>query len=103
MKEKFLAATFVAGQLADASITTLGVSIHHAENSLWMKSLQEQGGLSHMLVAKIAVSSLVLGLYAISREANSKYASPVEKGLIIGNLATWVVVSYNTLRLIGFI
>ncbi len=102
MKEKFIMTSFLAGQLADASITTIGLSANFSEKGYWINHLLETGGMTNALLAKMAVTAVVIGLYALSKEKNSRHFPAIDKGTRVGNLVTWGVVALNTLRLVGY-
>ena len=103
MKEKFVMTTFCASQIADASITTLALGVGFPENGAWMSRVIESGGLNNALLAKMAVTTVLIGLYTFSKENKSKYFRPVDHGLRLTGLMTWGIAAANALRLAGYL
>ena len=94
--------SFVAGQIADASITTIALGVGFPERGVGMSRLLETGGITDALLVKMAVTVIITGLYAISKELGSRHFWSIDKGTRIGNLVTWGAVALNTLRLAGY-
>lgn len=102
MKEKFVVTTFLAGHLADASISTIGIAANFSEHGFLANRLLETEGLPNALLAKMAVTAVVIGLYAFSKENNSRFFPPVYQAMRFTNLITWGLVALNSLKLVGY-
>jgi hypothetical protein len=102
MKEKFTMTAFAGSQMADAAISTLAICTGALETGPFMGLVVEKGGLDQALITKMAITVVLIGLYAISNKNESKYFKPIDKALRLGNLITWGVVALQTVGMIGY-
>jgi hypothetical protein len=94
-KEKRVMASFFAANVADVGITLAGLNMGMKE-ILPLKPLVEGGEFQNAVLIKMALVSIYIGLYALTRGRKNSADFILDKTMMAMNLITWGVVALNT-------
>jgi len=81
--------TFFAGGMADVLSTEIGLQVGLNEAGIMGKSHIEAGRGHEAYMVRIAVTAVLIGLYALSKKHGGRWEFPLDKAIRIGNLITW--------------
>lgn len=96
MKEKGLMTSFYLANAADVFVTTY--ALHQdgfTELNSRAQDMINSGETSDILVAKIAITAVLTGIYALTAKEGNRWKWPVEKAMQIGNGLVWGAVVWN--------
>lgn len=103
MKEKIIMTSVVTAAFADAGTTAMGLNMGFREVGILPSHMVESGLTTEAYITRIAVSAVLIGIYALSKQYPNKYSDSVDKGIRIGNLVAWGVAALNAVQLIKYI
>lgn len=92
---------FIAGHIADAAITY--TALHHLEGFQEVGPAGSQmidSESNRLLMAKIAVTALMVGLYALSRDKNKSFEYVGRRAMEISTAIIYLVLVSNTAQVI---
>jgi|SRR3989344_8792725 len=96
MKEKFIATSLFAGAIADVSTTLIGFSKGVPEGMIGMKNVIENSGVDDALILKMAVTSLIIGVYALSKQTEwERLGKSTDKAARLFNVCIWAGAALN--------
>lgn len=99
MKKEKLMTSFFLANAADAAITWFALkNLDFQEANNFADHLMEGDNVERAIIFKFALMSLLISLYAISSDNESKFKYSTEKALQIGNFLVWLVVISNILQ-----
>lgn len=99
MKEKFVMTTFLAAGLGDVATTAVGLSNGFKETGIMGQHLVEMNNETGAYVARVAVSAVLIGIYALSKEYPNRFSFSVDRAMRISNVITWGIVALNTVQI----
>lgn len=98
MKEKLNMSLFMAAGLGDIATTSFALSQGYKE--AWILGpFVEKYNLTGALIFRMAVTAVVIGGYALTKERNGRFAYSFDKALRLGNVFYWGILAINTLQL----
>ena len=100
MKEKSLMTWFSAGSYADVGITAMGLNIGLKEVGVVAAPLVESGRFDYASMLRIGTTAVMVGLYALSKEKNSRFAFSFEKSIQVSNIIAWGINVMNAAQII---
>lgn len=100
--------SYFLANVSDLAITAIGLKFSRVTElnplgndfSLMREILQVDNGQA-ILITKLAVTTALISLYALSQENKNRLTWPVEKALIFGNVLYWSIVCWNVFN-VGF-
>jgi energy-converting hydrogenase Eha subunit A len=99
MKEKFIMTSFFVAGLSDIATTAIGLENGMVERGIAGKNLAETNNMVGAYVFRIAVTSVLIGLYAFSKENPSRFSFSIDRATRIANVICWGVVALNATQL----
>lgn len=91
--------TFLVGGLGDVATTAVGLSNGFREVGPLGSQLMEADNHTGAYVARIAVTAVLLGLYALSKEHPNRFTYSVDRAMRISNVITWGIVALNAVQI----
>lgn len=86
---------------ADVGTTAMGLNFGFSEVGILPSYMVESGLTTEAYMTRIAVSAVLIGIYALSKQYPHKYTDAVDKGIRIGNIIAWGVAALNAAQLIS--
>lgn len=83
---------------ADIGSTAIGLTRGFHEVG-FLASQFEQNAMTTAFITRLAVTSVLVGIYAISKEYPNRLTFSVDKAARITNIITWGVVALNAVQL----
>jgi energy-converting hydrogenase Eha subunit A len=99
MKEKFVMSTFFIGGMSDVATTAVGLANGFKEVGPLASHLMEVDNDTGAYITRIAVTSVMLGVYALSKEYPNRFSYSVDRAMRISNLITWGIVALNVVQI----
>lgn len=102
MKEKALITSFFATMSADSVL-----SYHLITNEGWREGNLvagyhiEQGNLENLIIAKMGVTAVLIGSYALAAKIGSRWEYSTRRALQISNVIMWGVLAWNTAKILA--
>jgi hypothetical protein len=100
MKERILMTSVLIGSMADVVSTHMGLNLGLKEIGLVGSLNFENHSMTNAYISRIAVTALIIGMYALTKEYPNRLSYSVDKATRIINLITWGVVAMNSIQLI---
>lgn len=100
MKEKFVMTTFFAAGLTDVATTAVALKSGFSEIGIIGSRMHEVGNPDGMYVYRMAVTAVLIGLYAFSKEHPSRYSFSIDRATRIANIISWGVVALNSIQIV---
>lgn len=98
MKEKFIMTTFFAGGMADIATTAIGLNAGFKEIGFLGSYMSEMNNMTGAYIVRTAISAILIGLYALTKEKNSRFAISFDGAVRISNVISWGVVALNAVQ-----
>lgn len=99
MKEKFVMASFLTAGVADVATTMAALNIGLTESGIFGQKMAETENMNGAYMYRLAVTSIIVALYAFSKENPSRYSFSIDKATRIANIISWGIVTLNTLNI----
>lgn len=100
MKEKVIMTSVLTAGFADVGTTAMGLNMGFVEVGILPSHMIESGLATEAYITRIAVSAVLIGIYALSKQYPHKFTDSVDKGIRIGNIVAWGVAALNAVQLI---
>jgi hypothetical protein len=100
VKKEKLINYFAAANIADSVLTWIALEkLNFQEANTFANEIIQSDGFEKIILIKFAVISLLILLYAISQDNESKFSYSTEKAVQISNAIVWFVVISNLLQI----
>jgi hypothetical protein len=101
MKEKGLMTSFFLAGAVDVASTTYGLTLE-GFNEVWIVGgpMVESGHFSNAALLRTAVTVSMIGMYALTKTHNSRWAFSFEKAMSIGNAICWGFNVFNVSQIV---
>ena len=94
-------ASCLVGGLVDTGLTATALSIPgFKEVGIIGSGLVELGSFDTVAMARIGVTALMIGLYAVAKKDGSRFTYSFEKSLQISNVIVWSINIINAAQII---
>lgn len=101
MKEKFVMTSLLVGGVADIATTAVGLSQGFQEVGGFGSHAAETGNMNGAYIYRMAVTAILIGIYAYSKENPNRFSYSIDRAARISNLILWGVVALNAVQLAG--
>ena len=86
----------MTGMVLDTSLTINAlIQPEWQELNRYAVSRIEAGNFDQVLIAKMALTAVMIGSYALASKIGSRWKMPIEKAMQIGNMIIWGAVAWN--------
>ncbi len=100
MKEKRLMTLFWGSGVADIVTTSIGISLAgFAEIGILGSPIKQEYGIHAAYIMRTAVTAWMIGIYALTKTNDSRWAFSFEKAMNISSIISWAVVALNTVQI----
>jgi hypothetical protein len=99
MKEKFMMTSFFAAGVTDVATTAVALNAGLVEVGLGARNLAEANNMAGAYVFRMAVTSVLIGLYAFSKEHPNRFSFSIDRATRIANIISWGVAALNAVQL----
>lgn len=98
-KARKLINSFVLANVCDALITGVALNLPgFVEKGIVAQHMLANAQGIRVLIFKIAVTALLIGVYALFTERRGRWSFAIHNGLQIGTVIVWAVVAWNELN-----
>lgn len=100
-KEKALMTSFLAANMADVVLTKIATEHFNAAEFgvLGSQMTEIPNGNELVYASKIAITTIIIGLYALTQKEGKRWKFSTDKVLKIGNVMVWGVVTWDAANL----
>lgn len=103
MKEKVIMTSVLAAGFADVGTTAIGLNSGFREVGILASQMVESGHTTEAYLTRIAVSAILIGIYAVSKEYPNKFTNSIDKGIRIGNIFAWGIAALNAAQIAAYL
>lgn len=99
-QEKGLMLSFAIANIADVATTSVGLGLEgFREIGPVGHTLVENGVLNEAFLVRTGVTVAMIGMYALTKKRNSRWAFSFEKAIQISNMIAWGVAVLNAAQI----
>jgi len=95
--------SLLAASVADVVTTGVGLNVGLTESGFAGSHFIESGNPDAAYVSRVAVTALLIGVYALSKEYPGRFSYSIDKAMNILNVVAWGIVVLNTAQIAGLI
>jgi hypothetical protein len=99
MKERFIMTSFFAAGVTDITTTAVALNSGLIEGGFAGRNLAEMHNMAGAYVFRMAVTSVLIGLYAYSKENPNRFSFSIDRATRIANIISWGVAALNAVQL----
>lgn len=101
MKEKSLATSFFAANLADVVSTAVALRVGMHEVGKISRPMVESGNEAGFYLLKMGVTAGLIGIYLLSQKKGGWFGKGMDISLRISNIIVWSTAALNTAQIAG--
>jgi len=100
-KENRIMTSFTLAHYSDTVISSVAMGINlPGFSEVGLLSLIPEVNFGEAVIVKTAVTACLIGLYALTKKHNNRFAYSFEEALKISNVLTWGMTALNTLQVL---